>query len=57
MDEQTLKMAVSALQDCTTTIMEIAKRLNMTRTTFYQYVNGDGTLKEARLKIIDRKHL
>ena len=45
MDKSTLKMAMTAMSDKNAVSLDIAKRLGMTTTTLYKYVNGDGTLK------------
>lgn len=45
MDKATLKMAMTAMSDKDAVSLDIAKRLGMTTTTLYKYVNGDGTLK------------
>jgi DNA invertase Pin-like site-specific DNA recombinase len=47
MDRATLLMAMSAMADPKAHAGEIAKRLGMTTTTLYAYVNGDGTPKPA----------
>ena len=52
MDASTIKMAMSAMSDPKSVAAEIAKRLGITTTTLYSYVNGDGSLKEAGHKII-----
>jgi DNA invertase Pin-like site-specific DNA recombinase len=54
MDAATLKMAQVALQDPNTVVMEVAKRLNLTTTTLYTYLNGDGSLKEAGERVMRR---
>ena len=41
-----LKMAMTALADQKSIAVDVAKRLNITTTTLYMYVNGDGTPKE-----------
>ena len=46
MDKATLKMAMSAMANKETKPAEVAKKLNITTTTLYDYVNGDGSLKE-----------
>jgi DNA invertase Pin-like site-specific DNA recombinase len=53
MDLPTLKIAMAAMQERTTIASEVAKRLNMTPTTLYYYLNGDGTLKEAGFKLLN----
>lgn len=52
MDEHTIKMAVAAMSDRNSVAHEVAKRLNITTTTLYTYVNGDGSLKEAGTKLL-----
>lgn len=52
MDKATLMMAVKALEDKNITVQSVAKKLNMTTTTLYMYLNGDGSLKEAGHKVI-----
>jgi DNA invertase Pin-like site-specific DNA recombinase len=52
MDAETLKMAAAAMTDQSSVASEVAKRLNITTATLYTYINGDGTLKEAGLKIL-----
>ncbi|SBV93717.1 conserved hypothetical protein [uncultured Dysgonomonas sp.] len=52
MDKATLMMAVKALEDKSITVQEVAKRLNMTTTTLYMYLNGDGSMKEPGYKLL-----
>lgn len=52
MDASTIKMAMSAMADQKTPAYEIAKRLGITTTSLYAYVNGDGSLKEAGKKVL-----
>src|SRR5216683_419044 len=47
MTKATLHMAMSAMVDSTSNAGEVARRLGMTTTTLYAYVNGDGLLKRA----------
>jgi DNA invertase Pin-like site-specific DNA recombinase len=47
MTATTLKMAMTAMADPGSSPKEIARRLGMTTTTLYTYVNGDGSLKAA----------
>lgn len=54
MDEHTIKMAVAAMSDRNSIAHEVAKRLNITTTTLYTYVNGDGSLKEAGSKLLNQ---
>jgi hypothetical protein len=37
-----------------TIAMEVAKRLGITTTTLYAYVNSDGSLKEAGTKLLKK---
>lgn len=53
MDKHTLKMAMTAMADTKSVASDVAKRLGITTTTLYMYVNGDGTLKEAGTKILN----
>ena len=52
MDRATVMMAMSALSDPKANASEVAKRLGITTTTLYMYLNGDGSLKEAGQSII-----
>jgi DNA invertase Pin-like site-specific DNA recombinase len=47
MTKETLRMAMAAMADSTSNTREVARRLGMTTTTLYEYVNGDGSLKQA----------
>ena len=51
----TLKMAMTAMADPEKQPKEIARRLGITTTTLYMYVNGDGTLKEAGNHVLGSK--
>lgn len=53
MDIQTLKMAMSAMSDRNVISSDVAKKLGITTTTLYSYVNGDGTPKELGTKILN----
>ena len=53
MDKHTLKMAMAAMSDPKSVAADVAKRLGITTTTLYMYVNGDGTLKEAGSKLLN----
>lgn len=53
MDASTIKMAMAAMADQKTPAYEIAKRLGITTTSLYSYVNGDGSLKAIGQKILD----
>jgi len=52
MDVPTLKLAIAAMSDHKTVASDISKRLGITTTTLYKYVNGDGTLKELGTKLL-----
>jgi len=47
MTKATLHMAMAAMADPQAQAREVARRLGMTTTTLYDYVNGDGSLKPA----------
>ena len=53
MDIPTLKMAMSALKDPSTLVPEIIKKLGITKSTLYSYLNGDGSPKERAAKILN----
>jgi DNA invertase Pin-like site-specific DNA recombinase len=53
MDIHTLNMAMSAMSDQKAVAKQVAKRLGITTTTLYMYVNGDGSAKEAGQKLIN----
>lgn len=52
MDVPTLKMAMAAMQDPSSVAKNVAKRLNISTATLYEYVNGDGSLKEVGSKLL-----
>ena len=54
MDAHTIKMAMAAMTDRNSVAHEVAKRLNITTTTLYTYINGDGSLKEAGSKLLNQ---
>ena len=54
MTKAVLHMAMAAMADPTANAREIAGRLGMTPTTLYEYVNGDGSLKQAGQALFDR---
>ena len=56
MDRATLMMAMSAMSDRKAVAADVAKRLNLTTTTLYTYVNGDGTPKAAGQAVLDGTH-
>jgi DNA invertase Pin-like site-specific DNA recombinase len=47
MTQATLRMAMAAMADPQSNASEVARRLGMTTTTLYEYVNGDGSLKQV----------
>jgi len=51
---ETLKMAMAAMSDPNTKAFEVAKRLGITTTTLYAYVNGDGSVKEPGQRLLDK---
>ncbi len=55
MDRATLQMAMAAMSDRTAVAAEVARRLGITTTTLYVYVNGDGSLKAAGQALLDGK--
>ena len=54
MDLTTLRMAMNAMEDNKSVAMEVARRLGITTTTLYAYINGDGSLKEAGTKLLNQ---
>ena len=55
MDITTIKMAMLAKSDKNAVAKEVAKKLGITTTTLYMYINGDGSAKEVALKILNNK--
>jgi hypothetical protein len=53
MDRATLQMAMAAMADPKAVAAEVAKRLGLTTTTLYAYVNGDGSPKAAGQALLD----
>jgi len=53
MDVTMLRMAMKAMADRETNASDLAKRLGITTTTLYEYVNGDGTAKAPGQKLLD----
>ena len=53
MDRATLQMAMVAMSDPKAVAAEVAKRLGLTTTTLYTYVNGDGSPKAAGQALLD----
>lgn len=54
MTPEVLKMAMAAMADPKTQASEVARRLGITTTTLYAYVNGDGTVKEIGQRLLDK---
>ena len=53
MDVATLRMAMHTMADRNTNAHDPARRLRITTTTLYMYVNGDGTVKAPGQKLLD----
>jgi DNA invertase Pin-like site-specific DNA recombinase len=57
MTPEVLKMAMAAMSDPKTRASEVARRLGITTTTLYAYVNGDGSVKEIGQRLLDKAAL
>ena len=55
MDRSALMMAMAALADTNSNATDVAKRLGITTTILYLYINGDGSVKEAGHTILNQK--
>ena len=55
MDQATLRMAMSAMANKQSVAQDVAKRLGITTTTLYSYVNSDGSLKESGTKLLEQE--
>ena len=53
MDKQVIQMASNAMSNKNVKAQDIAKKLGITTTTLYDYINGDGSLKEKAYQIIN----
>ena len=53
MDVATLCLAMHAMAHRNTLVHDLAKRLGITTTTLYMYVNGDGSAKAPGQKLLD----
>ena len=53
MDRKTLRMAMTAMADREVRAADLARRLGITTTTLYTYVNGDGTVKEPGYRLLE----
>lgn len=57
MTAATLKMAMAALADPLNNASDVARRLGLTRTTLYVYLNSDGSVKVGGQQLLDAEHL
>ena len=55
MDRAMLRTAMNAMASRETNAQDLARRLGITTTTLYMYVNGDGTPKEPGQKLLERE--
>lgn len=53
MTAATLKMAMVALANPNNNVTDVARRLGLTRTTLYVYLNGDGSVKAIGQRLLD----
>jgi hypothetical protein len=53
MTREVVKMAMAALADPQASPSEIARRLGITTTTLYVYLNGDGSVKAPGQRLLD----
>ena len=53
MDVAMLRMAIRAMASRDTNAQDLARRLGITTTTLYMYVNGDGTVKAPGQKLLE----
>ncbi len=56
MTKATLRMAMAAMADPQSKASEVARRLDITTTTLYEYVNGDGSLKPSGQALVEQDH-
>ena len=54
MDLTMLHMAMTAMNDPETCAQAVAQKLGMTTATLYTYVKGDGSVKEAGQRLLDK---
>lgn len=52
MTKEKLRMAMAAMSDPNSNATGVAKSLGLTRTSLYDYVNGDGSLKDKGQKLL-----
>jgi len=57
MDSTRLRMAANAMKDTQAIASEVAKRLGITTTTLYSYINSDGSLKEPGTKLLEKENI
>ena len=50
-----INLIVGELKEDSSLAKEVAKKLGITTTTLYMYINGDGSAKEVALKILNNK--
>ncbi|MFT6220513.1 MAG: DNA invertase Pin-like site-specific DNA recombinase [Lentimonas sp.] len=55
MDKGAIQMASIAMSDRNNSARDVAKKLGITTTTLYDYVNGDGSLKEKGFNLVNDK--
>ena len=55
-DITALQMAMTAMSDPAASAQAVAQRLGITTATLYTYVNGDGSVKEAGQRLLDRQN-
>src|SRR6266566_9436558 len=56
MAKDALRMAMAAMADPQSKASEVARRLGITTTTLYAYVNGDGSLKPSGQALVEQDH-
>lgn len=54
MTKEKLRMAMAAMADPNSNATEVAKSLGLTRTSLYDYVNGDGSLKDKGQMLLSK---
>ena len=57
MTATTLKMAMTAMAEPGSHPQEVARRLGITTSTLYAYVNGDGSLKDVGQRVLDAERV
>ena len=53
-DATAVQMAMQAMSDPMASAREVADRLGVSTATLYTYVNGDGSLKEAGERLLEK---